>query len=197
MDFMGIDDLLENLRELIVLLPVVVLIFGPMLVRAMRRRQSAPRGGKKKAGAPAAPPQPRGGAADEAAEQPPRATRAPRATRTRPRKLFPAAISGRQRPVALRITRRQVISRETAAVSRPRPPAGETVESLEDHLRESMLQGSERMQPIPQAGSRFAGTAALEPEPGRAGAGRRRLEALSPLKKAILWAEILGKPKGW
>jgi hypothetical protein len=191
MDFIGIDDFLENLSELIVLLPVVVLIFGPMLVRAMRRRQSAPGSGKRKDKTPSASKKQGSGAVGEAAAQP-----AP-APRLRPRKLFPAVVSGRQRPAALRITRQQVLRRETAIIAPPRPAEREAPVSLEEHLRESALQGSERMQTLPQAGARFAYSGAGETETLRAGAGRRRLEALSPLKKAILWAEILGKPKGW
>jgi hypothetical protein len=178
---MDLGDFLENLRELIVLLPVVILIFGPMLVRLLRR---------KKQGIP-------GGAVGE---PPPRPARPARPARPGPgpagklsRKAAPPP-PGR-RPAALRVSREQVIHRAAEAGLWPQAAAGPEARA-EEPPRESLPEMSTMKHSLEQR-VQLKQLGAEAPEAAKASASRRRVAALSPLKRAIVWAEILAKPRGW
>jgi hypothetical protein len=182
---MDISDFLNSLRDLIVLLPVVILILGPMLVRLIRRRQRGaggepPVGRKPESGKRAA------------GETAPATLRKQSPIGLMRRRATPPAGEGRRAPVALRVTREQVFRRAEAAEAWPRAPETPAVspgEPLAPHMAKMQSSLDQRAQ--------LRESVIDEVEKPRVRSGRSRLNILSPLKRAILWAEILGRPKGW
>ena len=196
---MDINDFLENLGELIFLLPVIILIFGPMLVRLLRRRQrgrNAAAGAGDSAGA--------GAIAETGEAQGPRRPHRLAPDRLRQR-LWPTA--GMRRPVALRITRERVSRRTAGTETRTpaaagmeiwTPPAAEPEsEPLSEVLQRSTQPQMVQMKQSLDERVQLKESKAETQELSQAKISRGRIDDLSPLKRAILWAEILGKPRGW
>jgi hypothetical protein len=192
---MDVNDFLKNLGELIFLLPVIIFIFGRMLVSLLRRR----RRGRDAANAGAAPGQtpgprrPRPLTLDRLRQwhRPLEATRSPVGTRL---------------PVGVRITREQVFHRTAGTETTPAaagmeiwtPPAAEPEsERLSEVLQRPQQPQMDQMKHSLDERAQLKESKAETPELSQAKISRGRIDDLSPLKRAILWAEILGKPRGW